>query len=159
MFEIVNPSDIHLALTVFEKDINKLSIGQSLTAYTNTNPEKKYSCKIILIGKDFSDSRKTEIHCHFSDYNKILLPGMYIYAVVEIKSHPANVLPEDAVISYENKNYVFIARPNKQHQMKEISIGATENGFTQVLSEDISSQQIVVKGAYSLLMKMKNVEE
>jgi cobalt-zinc-cadmium efflux system membrane fusion protein len=159
LFEIVNPSDIHLALTVFEKDINKLSIGQSLMAYTNSNPEKKYSCKIILIGKDFSDNRKTEIHCHFSAYDKVLLPGMYMNAVIEIKSQLSNVLPEDAVISYENKNYVFIARPNKQYQMEEISIGTTENGFTQILSEDIGSQQIVVKGAYSLLMKMKNVEE
>jgi len=159
LFEIVNPSDIHLALTVFEKDIDKLTIGQSLVAYTNSNPEKKYSCKIILIGKDFSDNRKTEIHCHFSNYDKTLLPGMYMNAVIEIKSQLSNVLPEDAVINYENKNYVFVARPNKQYQMKEISIGTTENGFTQIISEDIGSQQIVVKGAYSLLMKMKNVEE
>ena len=65
LFEIVNPADIHLALTIFEKDINKLSIGQSLSAYTNTNPNKKYLCKIILIGKDFTENHSTEVHCHF----------------------------------------------------------------------------------------------
>jgi cobalt-zinc-cadmium efflux system membrane fusion protein len=27
LFEIVNPSDIHLAVTVFEKDINKMAIN------------------------------------------------------------------------------------------------------------------------------------
>jgi cobalt-zinc-cadmium efflux system membrane fusion protein len=35
LFELVNPSDIHLALTVFEKDINQLSIGQRVVSFNN----------------------------------------------------------------------------------------------------------------------------
>lgn len=160
LFEIVNPSDIHLALTVFEKDINKLAIGQSLLAYTNTNPEKKYPCKIILIGKDFSENRSTEIHCHFTDYDKALLPGMYMNAEIELKSQQSNVLPSDAIVNYENKNYIFVAKQNKQFEMKEITIGTIENGFTEIISNnDLKEATIVIKGAYSLLMKMKNVEE
>lgn len=159
LFEIVNPSDIHLALTVFEKDINKLAIGQSLVAYTNTNPDKKYLCKIILIGKDFSENRSTEIHCHFTNYDKTLLPGMYMNAEIEIKSQKSNVLPSDAIVSYENKNYVFLAKANKQFEMKEVTTGNVENGFTEILSEDLKEKRIVTKGAYSLLMKLKNVEE
>lgn len=159
LFEIVNPTDIHLALTVFEKDINRLAIGQSLFAYTNTNPEKKYPCKNILIGKDFSENRSTEMHCHFINYDKELLPGMYMNAEVELKSQMSNVLPSEAIISYETKNYVFIAKGNKQYEMKEVETGNTENGFTEIISNDLKNKNIVVKGAYSLLMKMKNVEE
>lgn len=158
LFEIVNPSDIHLALTVFEKDINKLAIGQSLMAYTNTNPNKKYPCKIILIGKDFSENRSTEMHCHFNNYDKTLLPGMYMNAEIEVKSQQSNVLPSDAIVSYENKNYLFVAKANKQFEMKEVSIGNTENEFTEILSDDLNKENIVIKGAYALLMKMKNVE-
>lgn len=159
MFEIVNPTDIHLALTVFEKDINKLAIGQSLLAYTNTNPEKKYPCKIILIGKDFSENRSTEMHCHFTNYDKTLLPGMYMNAEIEIKSQLSNVLPSDAIISFETKNYVFMAKANKQFEMKEVTTGNTENGFTEIISNDLKDATIVTKGAYALLMKMKNVAE
>jgi cobalt-zinc-cadmium efflux system membrane fusion protein len=57
LFELVNPQDIHLGLTVFEQDLDKLFIGQKVFAYTNTNPGKKYPCEIILIGKDLSDER------------------------------------------------------------------------------------------------------
>ncbi len=159
LFEIVNPSDIHLALTVFEKDINKLAIGQSLIAYTNTNPEKKYSCKIILIGKDFSENRSTEMQCHFSNYDKALLPGMYMNAEIEIKSQQSNVLPSDAIVSYENKNYVFVAKQNKRFEMKEVIVGNSENNFTEILSDYFNKESIVIKGAYSLLMKIKNVED
>jgi len=40
LFELVNPTDIHLALTVYEKDLNRLFIGQKLAAYSNNQPEK-----------------------------------------------------------------------------------------------------------------------
>ncbi|TDE00830.1 efflux RND transporter periplasmic adaptor subunit [Flavobacterium sandaracinum] len=159
LFEIVNPSDIHLALTVFEKDINKMAIGQSVIAYNNTDPEKKYPCKIILIGKDFSENRSTEMHCHFTSYDKSLLPGMYMNAEIELKSQQSNVLPSEAIVNYENKNYVFVAKENKQFEMKEVTIGNTENEFTEIISDDLNEATIVIKGAYALLMKMKNVEE
>jgi len=160
LFEIVNPSDIHLALTVFEKDINKLAIGQSVLAYTNTNPEKKYPCKIILIGKDFSENRSTEIHCHFINYDKTLLPGMYMNAEIELKSQQSNVLPSNAIVNYENKNYIFIEKGNKRFEMKEVTTGTSENGYVVIVSnEDLKDANIVIKGSYSLLMKMKNLEE
>jgi cobalt-zinc-cadmium efflux system membrane fusion protein len=160
LFEIVNPLDIHLALTVFEKDINKLAIGQSLLAYTNTNPEKKYPCKIILIGKDFTENRSTEIHCHFIKYDKTLLPGMYMNAEIELKSQQSDVLPSDAIVNFENKNYIFIEKVNKEFEMKEVTTGNNENGFTEIISnDDLTSKKIVIKGAYSILMKMKNIEE
>ncbi len=160
LFEIVNPADIHLALTIFEKDINKLSIGQSLSAYTNTNPNKKYLCKIILIGKDFTENHSTEVHCHFENYDKALLPGMYMNAIIELNSNTSNAIQSDAVVKFENKDYIFIDNGNKQYEMKEITIGDSENGYTVIISvEDFTDKNIVVKGAYTLLMKMKNTDD
>ena len=160
LFEIVNPADIHLTLTIFEKDINKLSIGQSLSAYTNTNPNKKYLCKIILIGKDFTENHSTEVHCHFENYDKALLPGMYMNAIIELNNNTSNAIQSDAVVKFENKDYIFIDNGNKQYEMKEVMIGDSENGYTEIISaEDFTDKNIVVKGAYILLMKMKNTED
>ncbi len=160
LFEIVNPADIHLVLTVFEKDVNKLFIGQKLIAYTNSNPEKKYPCEIILIGKDFSDDKSVEVHCHFANYDKTLIPGMFMNAEIEVKSSDAIVLPSDAIVSFENKQYVFIAKGNNQFEMIEIKIGNTENGFTEIMIDaNLAKEIFVFKGAYSLLMKMKNTAD
>lgn len=160
LFEIVNPSDIHLALTVFEKDINKMAIGQSVIAYNNTNPEKKYHCEIILIGKDFSEDRSTEMHCHFAKYDKTLLPGMYMNAEIKLKSQQSNVLPSEAIVNYENKNYIFIEKGKKLFEMKEVTIGTSENEYVEIVSnENLKDLNVVIKGSYSLLMKMKNLEE
>src|SRR6187551_3283870 len=98
MFELVNPTDIHLNLKIFEKDLDKLFIGQRLSAYTNNNPTKKYSGDIILISKDVAPDGTTEVHCHFDSYDKVLFPGMYMNAEIELRNNLRNVLPDEAVV-------------------------------------------------------------
>ncbi|MFT3702459.1 MAG: efflux RND transporter periplasmic adaptor subunit [Agriterribacter sp.] len=160
LFELVNPADIHLGLTVFEKDVNKLSIGQKLMAYTNTHPEKKYPCEIILISKNLSDDRAMEVHCHFEKYDKNLLPGMYMNADIEISGANATVLPDEAIVRFENKQYVFIAKGQNNFEMQEVQTGNAENGYTEITNaEKWTGQTFVTKGAYSLLMAMKNVSD
>ena len=162
LFEIVNPADIHLALNVFEKDINHLLPGQKITAYTNTNPEKKYHAIIMLVGRELSKDRNVEVHCHFIDRDNALLPGMFMNAEIEVQSSMAWVLPTDAIVSFENKQYAFIAKGNNQFEMVEVKTGNTEDGFIEIISENapvIATQTFATKGAYSLLMKMKNTSE
>lgn len=160
LFEMVNPEDIHLNLKVFEKDVDKLFIGQKLTAFTNNNPAKKYPCEILLIGKDLSEERSTDVHCHFEQYDKTLIPGTYMNAEIEVKSNNSYVLPEDAIVRFENKQYAFIKKTDTQFEMVAVDPGNTENGFTEILQADkFAGQTFVTKGAYSLLMALKNKSE
>ena len=162
LFEIVNPNDIHLSLDVFEKDVNKLFIGQKVFAYTNNNPVKKYRCKIILISKDISEDKSFEVHCHFDNYDKDLLPGMFMNAEIEVQNKDAWVIVSDAIVNYENKKYLFVQKKANSFEMIEVVPGDTENGYTAIDNRSLDSlrgQSIVVKGAYSLLMKMKNTTE
>ncbi len=162
LFKIVDPSDIDIVLNVFEKDINRLSIGQKVIAYTNINPEKKYPAKIFLIGKELSQDRNVEVYCHFQRYDKTLIPGMFMNAEIEVQTNNAWVLPADAVVSFENNRYIFIAKTKNEFEMLGIKTGTTENGFTEIIAADTATLQqtaFVTKGAYSLLMKMKNTSD
>jgi cobalt-zinc-cadmium efflux system membrane fusion protein len=160
LFELVNPEDIHLALTVYEKDLDKLFIGQKLLAYTNNTPDKKYPCEIILIGKNISNQRSVIVHCHFEDYDKSLIPGMFMNADIEIKSNEALVIPDDAIVRFENKHYIFSTKDKNTFEMLEVKLGNSEKGFTEVIVNDVdASKTFVTKGAYTLLMKMKNTSD
>jgi cobalt-zinc-cadmium efflux system membrane fusion protein len=158
LFELINPSDIHLNLKIFEKDITKLSIGQKVIAYTNNQPENKHDCEIILISKDLSvDEHAADVHCHFENYDKLLLPGMYMNADIEVKSNNAVALPEDAVVTYEGKEYVFVQLDQMHYQLLEVTTGTSENGYIEIQNgDDLKTKKVVTKGAYTLLMKLKN---
>lgn len=156
LIELVNPNDIHLSLTVFDKDVNKVAIGQRAIAFSNNNPDKKYACEIILISKNLNDNA-TQVHCHFLQYDNSLLPGMFMNAVIKLDGGNKPVLPDDAIVRFENKNYVFMETGNKQFEMAEVQTGKSENGSTEVVGfEKLATKNIVVKGAYNLLMVLKN---
>ncbi|TAH39921.1 MAG: efflux RND transporter periplasmic adaptor subunit [Bacteroidetes bacterium] len=160
LFELVNPDDIHLNMKVYEKDLGKLSVGQKLVAYTNDQPELRHPCEIILISKNVNNDRSIEVHCHFMDYDKALIPGMYMNAEVEILSKNTYSIQEDAVVNFEAKKFLFVQIADKKFEMIPVETGTSEGGFTEILNpEELQTKNIVVKGAYTLLMVLKNKEE
>lgn len=162
MFELINPSDIHLNLKVFEKDLDKLSIGQKLIAFNNNQSDKKYPCEIILVSQDLSEDRSADVHCHFEAYDKTLLPGMYMNAEVEIMMKHVSSINDDAIVSHEGKDFIFLSKSKTEFELLEIIKGNSENNFTEVNAldgRDLKSSKVVVKGSYSLLMQMKNKSE
>lgn len=161
MFEVVNTSDIHLALKVFEKDLSKISVGQKVYAFTNQDPTKKYEARIFLLGKDFSADRSVLVHCHFVEENNALLSGTFMNAEIEANSEQGFVIPDDAIVTWEEKQYIFEETKPKTFKMYAVEIGNSENGFTELLNfkEEHKAKKFVTKGAYQLLMALKNEEE
>lgn len=162
LFELVNPEDIHLAITVFEKDLDKIAIGQKIIAYNNTSPDKKYTCEIILISKDISKERAVTVHCHFDKYDKTLIPGMYMNAEIEVATNNGFVISDEGLVRFEGKEYVFTKSSANKFEIHEVKTQNSENGFTQIIfanNIDPKDKTFVLKGAYTLLMKMKNMEE
>ena len=162
LFELINPLDVHLNLKVFEKSLDKLFIGQHLVAYSNNYPDKKYPCEIILIGKEISTEGNTEVHCHFEVYDKSLVPGTFMNAEIEVKSKKSISLPIDAVVRFEGKQYIYQSLGGNKFEMIQVELGESENGFIEIIlpvSSNLISADFVTKGAYSLLMTMKNKED
>ncbi len=160
LFELVNVADIHLNVSVFEKDLASLAIGQKVITYNNSTPSKRFETEIILIGHSLSADKNTEVHCHFKNYDKNLVPGMYMNAEVELKNKRAHTISENAILRYENKDFVFIQINKTTFEMIAVKVGAKENGFVEIENYTYLNQfPVVINGAYSLLMKLKNTEE
>lgn len=160
LFELIDLSDLHLTIKVFEKDIDKLFIGQKIFTFNNAQPNKIYESKVFLIAQDIALDGSVEVHCHFTNPDKNLFPGMYMNGELEVKSNEVYSLPEEAVINYETKNYVFIAINDNQFELKEITIGEKEHQFIEIINaEELKDKNIVIKGAYAILMKMMNIED
>lgn len=159
MFELVNPEDIHLALRVFQKDVQKLFIGQKVMANTTNNPEVKYPAEIILISQNVSNDGTVEVHCHFHDKLHGLIPGIYLNGEIQINNDKMLAVPEDAVVRYENAQYVFEKSGENKFQMKKIDVDKMQDGWMTLLDSTLSGKQLVLKNAYALLMKLKNTTE
>ncbi len=161
MFKIVDTDHLHAEAQVFEKDISKLAVGQ-LVHLSLANDSKEKLATVYLIGKEITPERTVRVHCHLSDEDPNLIPGMYFSAIIETGEKSSPSLPAEAIVNFEGKDYVFLADEKDSHkyQMVEIISGHSKDGYVAINgAEGIQNRSVVIKGSYSLLGLLKNKEE
>jgi membrane fusion protein, heavy metal efflux system len=159
LFELVDPSDVHLILNVYENDIGSIAVGQDVACYLNNKPDKLYHAKVHLISKSVRPDRTSEVHCDFDKgVASEFLPGMFVNAEVELVNRAVVAVPDDAVVRWANKPYVFTVTSDTTYTMMPVETGFQTKGFTEIKTE-LGNQKLVVKNAYVLLMKLKTTEE
>jgi cobalt-zinc-cadmium efflux system membrane fusion protein len=164
LYELVDPSDVHLRLNVFEKDLPYLRETQKLYAYTNHQPGVEHPAQILLIGKEFAADRSVEVHCHFDRYDSGLIPGMFMRARLQVQTEAIPAIPVAGVQYHQGQAYVFERVWNFNTQSKDLQFWRRP---VRVLHRDkdwvwiefektdqtpIQGRSFVTRGAYSLLM-------
>lgn len=110
LMEIIDNSQIHADLTVFEKDLFKVRNGQKVT-FTLTNQEnREITGRVYGVNKSFEDESKgIVVHAIIENASTYrLIPGMYVTALISIGSELVPAIPIDAVVQSEGKNYIFV---------------------------------------------------
>ena len=161
LFELVNPTDLHLALKVFEKDVHDIQIGQKIKAYMANNPEKIFEAEVILVSKNLDANRTAMIHCHFEKPEHELLPGMFLNAEIEVITNTAILVPEEAVVRSGDREYIFIEKGNHHFELTPIKAGNSSNSKVEISSDKVNllEQNIITNNAYAALMKLQNKGE
>ncbi len=163
LFEIVDTEHLHAEISVFEKDIHHIKIGQKV-AFTLSNENQERFAKVHLIGREISDDRTVRVHCHLNQEDKDLLPGMYLTAFIDVKTFTNITLPNNAFVDFEGKSYVFLLskKLNNSYTFTRVEVEklGEENGFTAFTStQDLNNKDIVAQGAYKLLSAIQGGEE
>ncbi|SHI88634.1 efflux RND transporter periplasmic adaptor subunit [Flavobacterium terrae] len=181
LFEVVDNTQMHLDLNVFEKDLSKISVGQEVDFVLTNQSNKSIRGKIFGINKSFSNESKTvAVHAKITSSTKDLISGMYVAANINILNQTVPALPKDAVVRNGDKYFIYIQEEGHEETPKkeaeehehneaeenrkeihfkavEVAVGTTDLGYTELkLIEDIPTEaKIVIKGAYYLLAESK----
>ncbi len=183
LIEVINNDELHADVMVFEKDISKIKVGQTLNFTTSSLEGQEFSGKIHAISPVFeSNPKAVHVHAEIGNKSKTLIPGMYIHGQIIADNVLTNVLPEKAIIVEDEKSYVFIKTEGEEHshdengnhenegdkhdetkmtfKMIEVITGIDNNGFTEVkLLEKLPKNTLIVgDGAYFLLAEMNKEE-
>jgi len=161
LFEIVDPADLHLTLTVFEKDLAYIKQGQKVEALLTSDTTKVYAASVHYIGKTLNESRSSLVHCDFNGAVPKLAPGMFMNARIATSQHNATVVPEEAVVRFGAEEYIFVMKGSGQFEMVPVQTGVRNEGRVELTSQNpaLLQQEIIVKNAYAALMKLHNKSE
>jgi cobalt-zinc-cadmium efflux system membrane fusion protein len=169
LFEIVNNDKLFLDLTLFEKDANKVSQGQKIRFFIN-NEIEEHEAVIYQTGKSVDTDKTFKVYATVTKGCKNLLSGMYVKAIIETSGKEVAALPSDAIVSFNDKDYIFTFNKNKEedgnsfteYRIIEVKKGITEGGYTEVILPadfDQIKAKVVIRGAYNLLSAKKNAGE
>lgn len=157
LFDIVDNRFLHLDLTLFEKDIAKVKVGDKIMFTDANDISHVHPATIFALNKSFEDNQQAIIaHAKIEERTETLLPGMYVEARIQIDNYKANALPNDAVVSNGDEHYIYIETKKNHYQQIAVKTGVSDMGFTEILPlEEIpANAKVVIKGAYYLLSQL-----
>ena len=159
LFEIMDPSDLHARLVVFENDATAIKKGNKVKFSENNKPGKSYDAEVHVITPNIENERTTEVHCDLISKNTGLFPGTFVNAEIELNNVEVQVIPAASIVKWQNKSYVFVETGAATYVMMPVVTGMESKGMVEVVSGITAAQKVVVANAYTLLMKLKNSSE
>jgi cobalt-zinc-cadmium efflux system membrane fusion protein len=162
LLEIINPNDIHAAITIYEKDIANFKVGMKGTITLTQYPSKMYPVSVLAVAHNINEDKTALLHCHFDKIPANVLPGMFLTADMVIEAKDAILIPIASVQRFQGKDYIFMQTATNTFEAIEIQVRQSNAAFVTVSNADANTwigKQIVVKNAYSLLGKMMNISE
>lgn len=187
--EIVDNSQLHLDLFVYEKDIPKLKNNQLIHFTLTNNPGKEYDAQIYSLGSSFEgESKAVTVHAKVQGDKTGLIDGMTITAAISLETQTRPAVPSEAIVNAAGQDYIFMlteaheeeehtgaGKDSVQHNSKEqpgkekgmtfekiaVAKGTTDIGYTEItlLNPIPANAKIVVKGAFFVLAKMASTGE
>ncbi len=177
LLSIVDNSQLHVDLLVYEKDLQKVKPGQNIRFVLTNQDNTEINGKVFNVGKAFENETKSvAVHADISNKSQTLIPGMYVNALIDVGARNVQALPVDAVVKADGREFIFILEEGNEeeshdekeghshedgdaheHEGKtfhfqriEVKTGTSQLGFVQVsvLHKIEENAKIVLKGAY-----------
>ncbi len=107
--EIVDNSQLHLDLFVYEKDLPKLKNNQTIHFTVTNNAGKEYDAQIYSLGSSFEgESKAVTVHAKVQGDKTGLIDGMNITAVISLEQTTVPAVPNDAIVTVDGQDYIFM---------------------------------------------------
>jgi cobalt-zinc-cadmium efflux system membrane fusion protein len=162
LLELIDPNDVHAAITIYEKDITLFKEGMKGKVVLANEPNKSYSVSVLAVSKNLDDDKSGLLHCHFASVPKNMLPGMFLTADFSVNNANTVIVPINAIQRFQGVDYIFIQQSANQFEAKQVTVGTINKTTAAILNPEATEwlgKNIVVENAYSLLGKLMNKSE
>jgi cobalt-zinc-cadmium efflux system membrane fusion protein len=159
LLEIMDPNDIHAAITIYESAIAGFKVGMKGTVSLTQDPAKKYPVSILAVSQNINEDKTGLLHCHFEKIPANVLPGMFLTADIVVETSEAVLIPIESVQRFQGKDFIFLQTAQNEFEAMEIQVRQTNADYVTVSNADAKSwigKSLVVKNAFSLLGMMMN---
>jgi membrane fusion protein (multidrug efflux system) len=135
---------------IAENHLSTLALGQTVTAISIAYPDKPFQGVISSINSRVDPvSRSIRVRAIIDNPNLELRPGMLLQITLQKKILTTLVVPEEALLPIEDKQFVYVVKDNKAIQT-EVKVGRRKPGIAQIISGINEGDYVVTEGTLRL---------
>ena len=152
LFTVADLDMLQVVADVYERDLAYLALvkeGQSAKVSVEAYPDVNFPATVATIG-DVVDptSRTIKLRAWVNNKDHRLKPEMFARLHVQVgESTPLLVIPREAVVVEDGKQFVYVVEGPNQYVKREVKVSTISPDKVRVLEGLTSGQRIVTKGA------------
>jgi cobalt-zinc-cadmium efflux system membrane fusion protein len=153
-FKIIDLSQLWVLLDIYEKDLQRVYVGQKVELRTETYPGEVFHARVAHVSPLIDEKTRTaNILIEFDNPKGKLRPGQFVAAKLLGDRRQAAVevlaVPRRAVSSVEGKNVLFIRTPDG-FQRRLVEIGLSDGEHVEVKKGIEAGELVAIDGAFLL---------
>ena len=151
LFHISRLDRMRVILRIFEEDLEKVQVGLDAYVHLLAYPDHMFRGQVQFIAPTLDrDTRTGEAWVILNNGQGLLKPNLFAKADIVIGSNPAALaIPNAAILEAQDEKFVFV-KQGDQYARQDITLGIEDDEFTEVTSELVPGDEVVVQGARQL---------
>jgi|APFre7841882724_1041349.scaffolds.fasta_scaffold06235_2 cobalt-zinc-cadmium efflux system membrane fusion protein len=151
MFVVADLSHVWIVADIPEQNAGMMRIGESVEAEVAALPGRRIKGQLSFVAATVNpDTRTIRVRMDLPNPDRELKPAMLATVLVRGKPQKQTVVPVGAVVREENRDYVFVQTAPDTFQLRQVALGAEQEGNRVVIGGLREGDAIVVDGAFHL---------
>ena len=151
LVKIVGVAHKHVELKVFERDLSKIKIGQTIQFEGDGN---KSTGKVFLVGKQVDmNTRLTPVHGHFSidaDEQKFTV-GQFVNAIIQVGEQKVLSIPQAGLARVGKGGFIYVEKSDGTMAQIPVEVRSADMEWVGIRpTKEIPEGKVVISGASAL---------
>ncbi len=150
LYLIADLSRIWVNVDIFEDELSWLALGDRAEMRVRAAPGRTYNGKITFIHPILNrKSRTVQVRLESDNADQSLKPGMFANVALYVDPQPdAIVVPSEAIVRSGSREQLFVVREPGKFEPREVTLGVSAEGFTQILSGIEEGEEVVTSSQF-----------
>jgi Cu(I)/Ag(I) efflux system membrane fusion protein len=131
--------------------MRSVTVGQRIQASSDANPGKSFTGRVTFISPAMDPaSRTVRVRADVPNAGGELKIEMFVNVTISSTLSRAVVIPATALLSYGSRQIVWVQKKEGVFEPRNVTVGISAGGQTQILQGLNEGERIVVSGGYLL---------
>lgn len=149
LMEIADLSSLWAWIEVYESDLPRVHVGQSVSLQTDALPGKSIAGEVAFIEQVVNPATRTvRVRVNLANDAGLLKPQMYVRATINAGVQSALSVPRSAVMRTGTRNIVWVETEANVFEPRDVQVGSAAGERVQILGGLSEGDVVASAGAF-----------